>query len=400
MVALLGPEHPGQGLAHHRLRVVAHRRRGDGVVELVRVGPPPGDEPVRAGERRGDLFRGLAGEPHRHRCLPAGRHHEPDPSRHLGALTGGIHGVRAVQDVVADAVLGEARRSLGAEHPRRVGLVLAEQQGRPRFGIEVEHAELVMLGPDDRMVRHDAGQPGPGFTVPPRPGITEPQRGQHVQRGILRGAVVHGDAAQDVLGRCLGVLHLDVEITVFAEHARVYELVLEIVPRPASALCHQVVVGEFGLRVLVEVALVAVRGQVVHVEVVLLDVLAVVALGIRQAEQALLQDRVALVPQGQGQAQLLLVVADAGDAVLAPPVGARPRLVMAEIRPGVSVVAVVLPDCAPLALTEIRPPGPPRNARPGLMQPPFLGRRRGRIGCGGLVAITPLGHAVPPSSLA
>jgi hypothetical protein len=142
---------------------------------------------------------------------------------------------------------------------------------------------------------------------------------------------VHGDAAQDVLGACLGVLHLDVEITVFAEHARVDELVLEFVPGPASVHRHQVVVGECGLRVLVEVALVAVRGQVVDVEVVLLDVLTVVALGIRQAEQPLLQDRVALVPQRQGQAQPLLVVADAGDAVLAPPVGARPRLVMTEI---------------------------------------------------------------------
>jgi len=41
---------------------------------------------------------------------------------------------------------------------------------------------------------------------------------------------VHGDAAQDVLGRGLGVLHLDVEIPVLAEHARVHELVLEFVP--------------------------------------------------------------------------------------------------------------------------------------------------------------------------
>ena len=68
------------------------------------------------------------------------------------------------------------------------------------------------------------------------------------------------------------------------------------------------------------------RREVIDVEVVLLDVLTMVALGIGQAEQANLQDRVPLVPQGQSQAQPLLVVADPGYAILTPPVRARPRL--------------------------------------------------------------------------
>src|SRR4029077_20984373 len=117
-------------------------------------------------------------------------------------------------------------------------------------------------------------------------------------------------------------------------------------------------------------------------EVALLHVLTVVPLGIGQAEQALLQDRVPLIPQRKSQAQPLLVVADPGDAVLTPPVRARPRLIMTEIRPGVLAVAVVFPDRPPLALTEIRSPGPPRNAGPGLLQPPLLGGQQGRIGQG------------------
>ena len=40
VVALLRPQHPGQRLAHHRCRVVADGRRGDGVVELVGLGAP------------------------------------------------------------------------------------------------------------------------------------------------------------------------------------------------------------------------------------------------------------------------------------------------------------------------------------------------------------------------
>ena len=176
---------------------------------------------------------------------------------------------------------------------------------------------------------------------------------------------MHGDAAEDVFGPGLGVLHLDVEVAAVVEDTRIDQLVLEFVPGPGPVRRHQVVVGELGLRVLVELALVAVRRQVIDVEVVLLDVLAVVALGIGQAEQALLQDRVPLVPQRQSQAQPLLVVADPGEAVLPPAVRARPGLIMTEVRPGVAVVAVVLPDRAPLALAEIRSPGPPRNARPG-----------------------------------
>ncbi len=168
---------------------------------------------------------------------------------------------------------------------------------------------------------------------------------------------MHGDAAQDVFGTGLGVLHLDVEITVVGKDARIDQLILHFMRGPGPVGRHQVVVGELGLRVLVEVALIAVRRQVVDVEVVLLDVLTVVALGIGQAEQALLQDRIPLIPQRDSQAQPLFVVADPGNAVLAPPVRARPRLVMTEIRPGVFVLAVVLPDRPPLALTEVRPPG-------------------------------------------
>ncbi len=170
-------------------------------------------------------------------------------------------------------------------------------------------------------------------------------------------------------GPAFRVLHLDVEVVALVEDAGVHELVLQLVPGPGPVLRDQVVVGELGLRVLVQPALVAVRRQVVEVEVVLLDVLAVVALGVGQAEEALLKNRVPLVPQRERQAQALLVVADSGQAVLAPPVGPGPRLVVTEVRPGVSVVAVVLADRPPLPFAEIRPPGPPRHTRPGLLEP-------------------------------
>src|SRR5262249_57056 len=60
---------------------------------------------------------------------------------------------------------------------------------------------------------------------------------------------------------------------------------------------------------------------------------------------------------------------DAGEPVLAPVIGARASLIVAEIVPGIPVSAVVLADGAPLAFAEIRPPLPPRHSRfPGFVQ--------------------------------
>src|SRR5262249_36362230 len=102
-----------------------------------------------------------------------------------------------------------------------------------------------------------------------------------------------------------------------------------------------------------------VRRRVVDVEVVVLDVLAVVALVRRHAEQPLLEVRIALVPERRREAQQLVAIADAGDAVLAPAVRLRARAVVGEVAPRVAVLGVVLADRPPRAIGEVRPPPPP-----------------------------------------
>src|SRR5271166_3379129 len=69
-----------------------------------------------------------------------------------------------------------------------------------------------------------------------------------------------------------------------------------------------------------------------------------------------LEDRVLAVPESDGKAQALLLVADASDAVLAPVIGAGSGLIVSEVVPGVAVLAVVFPDGSPLALAQIRAP--------------------------------------------
>ncbi len=96
-------------------------------------------------------------------------------------------------------------------------------------------------------------------------------------------------------------------------------------------------------------------------KVVLLHVLAVIALRIGEAGEALLQDRVSTVPQRHGQAEPLAVVAHAGDTVFAPAIGPRPSLVMGEVAPGVTALAVVLANGAPLPIAQIGAPSTPRG---------------------------------------
>ncbi len=84
----------------------------------------------------------------------------------------------------------------------------------------------------------------------------------------------------------------------------------------------EIIVGVGCLRVLIEHLHVGVGRGRVKVEVVLFDVLAVVALGPCQAEQPLFENRVAPIPERQRKTEHLLVVTDAGQAILIPAVGA------------------------------------------------------------------------------
>ena len=113
--------------------------------------------------------------------------------------------------------------------------------------------------------------------------------------------------------------------------------------------------------------------RAVEVEVVLLDVLPVVALAVGQAEQAFLEDRVLAVPQGQRKAEPLMVVGDPGQAVLTPAIRARAGLVVGEVVPGVAAFAVVLAHGSPLPLAEIGPPLLPGDSARGCVESNVFG---------------------------
>jgi hypothetical protein len=94
----------------------------------------------------------------------------------------------------------------------------------------------------------------------------------------------------------------------------------------------------------------------------LLDVLAVVALAVRQAEQPLLQDRVPVVPKGQAQTAAQVLVGKPGQAILAPTVGLAAGVVVRQVIPGVAARAVILAHGAPLPVADVGAPPPPASA--------------------------------------
>ena len=351
-VVLLAPQQARERLAHDQRAVGAERRRDDRGVERVGLLDPRGEDRVEV-ER-----------------LVGGRQPHADLGRLAGAdlqhVVGGALGARASGERrTVDHVLVERRL--------RSGLVVAEQERCG--GLEAPLAQR-LVAREHRVAGGRERRRRPAVV----PGVAEPQRRQQVQRRRLRAAVVRGDPHQDVVVRRLGVLDHDVEVAVVVEDAGVEQLVLEVLLAAAAVRGHQVLVGERPLRILVEALQVGVRRRRVEVEPVLLGVLAVVALAVGEPEHPLLEDRVGAVPERQRQAQSLLRVADPGDAVLAPAVRARARLVVVQEVPGVATGAVVLADGAPLALGQVRAPRLPwHRAGPGLLEPDvFRGLHAGR----------------------
>ena len=65
------------------------------------------------------------------------------------------------------------------------------------------------------------------------------------------------------------------------------------------------------------------------------------------------------IPHGHGKADELMPIAESGDAIFIPAICTRSRLIKSEITPRIAIRTVVLANCAPRALAEVRPPALP-----------------------------------------
>ena len=168
-------------------------------------------------------------------------------------------------------------------------------------------------------------------------------------------------------GDVLGIFHEDIEVAVLVEDTGIQQLILHVATIAPPVVLDQIGVGICRLRILVQVLHVGMRGRAVEVEIVFFNVFPVVGLAVRQPEHAFFEDGVFAIPQGYAEAQQLLMIADAGQTILAPVIGAGSRLVMSEVVPGITVLAVVLANCPPLPLAKVGSP-----FSPGLLAGAYL----------------------------
>src|SRR5581483_6214680 len=192
-----------------------------------------------------------------------------------------------------------------------------------------------------------------------RPGVPEPQRRQQMQRRGIGAAIGHGDPDQHIVRRGLRVLRRHIEVAALVENAGIDQLILGIVAGAAAILGDQLVVRIRALGILVERAHVGVRRRVLEVVVALLHVLAMIALGPREAEESLFENRIMPIPERHREAQAALPVAGAEETGFTPAVGATPGVIVWDIVPDVAVRGVVLANGAPLAFGQVRTPARP-----------------------------------------
>jgi hypothetical protein len=124
-------------------------------------------------------------------------------------------------------------------------------------------------------------------------------------------AIGGADADQDVIDAVLRVLNANVEVAIIGEDAGIGKLVFGFVARPFFTNAQQFFVRKAPLRVFVHGLHVGVRRNVVEVVPILLNVLAVVALGTVDTVEPLFEKRVVAVPERRRETQPLMVVADA-----------------------------------------------------------------------------------------
>ena len=74
-----------------------------------------------------------------------------------------------------------------------------------------------------------------------------------------------------------------------------------------------------------------------------------IPLGIGQAEKTFFQKGIFFIPKSNRETDVLVAIAETGDAVFAPAIRSRTRMVVRKIVPGVAVRAVIFANRSPLA---------------------------------------------------
>ncbi len=232
VVELLRPEEPGVALPRDAALLPGQVPREEGGIVVVRLPDPIREHPVEPVSERFHRRLVLRGQAKAEGDSGARGDLQPVQRARLRPRFLRVHRIAsALDDVLVEGVL-DVRRTVGrVEQPRRVRLVLREQEPgrpplRPGVGGETEPAEGGVL----REERTFAGvtdprlRPVPFPRAPPGPGVPEPEGRQEIERGRLGPAVGRGHPDQDVVRGSFRVLRDDIEISPSVEDAGVPHL--------------------------------------------------------------------------------------------------------------------------------------------------------------------------------
>jgi hypothetical protein len=372
MVELLRPEQAGVGAPGDEAFTVGKLGGQDGLVERVALRSTLGEDLLEAGDVDGaDLVRTL--QPQAEHARTARGKHDLEPCRRLRPDELGVHRLGPSADHPLVECILHVRAGVGRPmQADMVGLVLGEEQRRSGqlaedFPPVASEGQMLAVDLDLRDRPHPRPRCATFVVAVPGPGVAEPERRQEMDRRFLRPGVDDLNADEQFLHVGLGVLHGHVEAAVAVEDPGVGEFELRGVLAAAPVLFDELGVGELRLRIPVEGAGVGMGGGGVEVEPGFLDVLTVVAFGVGEAEEAFLEDRVAAVPKGRGEAQPALAVGKPEQAVLAPAVGTAAGMVVREVLPAGAVLRIVFADGGPLAVGQIGAPALPVRGAKGVL---------------------------------
>ena len=169
-------------------------------------------------------------------------------------------------------------------------------------------------------------------------------------------AVMCSDLHEDIVRSTFSVLNKYIEVAIVIKHARIDQFVFHLISTATRIFCDEFLVGKSDLRVFEQHFQIRMGGCGVEVVVAFLDIFAVVTLLIRQAKCTFFEDRIFSIPESQGDAELLIGIADAANAIFPPAISPRACHAVRKIIPGIARGAIVFPYGAPLPLTEVRTP--------------------------------------------
>ena len=183
---------------------------------------------------------------------------------------------------------------------------------------------------------------------------------------------MNADSNREVVGVFFGVFGENIKVALVGKNTGVDLLKFTLLTVAALVFAQQLRIRKSSLGVFVKGFHVRVGGGVVEVKIAFFNVFAVVAFVAGEADKSFFENRVLVVPKREGEAKSLVIVRDTKDSILAPTIGAGPRVIVGEIGPSLALVVVVLPNGAPLPLTQVGTPSAPMRNLCGRLLKAFL----------------------------